>query len=569
MKDIIKKLNIIKSEWLLILVLSLIMIIISIVPYLYASYIAQTGFIYNGLHAMTPGDLPVYYSYIEQVKQGDYLFENLFTSETTLPLLNIFWLGVGLFAKLFNLSGFIAFQLTKILLIPFCLISSYLLISYFFESKTYRKITFVFLLFSSGTGAMASLVMPNYISNEIFYYWPMDLWVPEYNVFLTLFHSPHLIASLTLIILLFLFFLLAIETNKYKYSILAGLSGLLLIQFHPFHLPVIWIIPFLYIFFLAIFKKKIEIQHIKHFLTLIFISLPSVLYYAWLVYFDWATRLKSSQNHCYTPSLITVIASYSGLLLFSLLAVIAWIKKVFNKKMPKTNLFADLIDGKKMLFLTIWLISQFAFIFSPVIFQRRLSEGLQIPMVFLTIIGIIWLRKHLQENFKHLELDKVIFNPYLLTILFIIFFSASNWVVINEDMQLFKQNYELFYETKDQRASYLWLKNNTTKDSIIISVMPNGNFIPGIAGRKVYFGHINVETLYYDAKLARLNWFFKNNDQDEKKLEFLKQNNINYLYFSKYEKEFGKFDPTDKDYLEKVFSNDFADIYKIKLSTRL
>lgn len=564
MKELAKKLNIIKSEWLFVLVLSVVMIFISTIPYLYASYATQAGFVYNGLHAMTPGDLPVYYSYIEQVKQGNYLLENLFTSETTLPVLNIFWLGVGLFAKLFNLSAFIAFQTTKILLIPICLISLYLLISYFFSSKTYRKITFVFLLFSSGLGALASLILPNYLSNETFYFWPMDLWVPEYNVFLTLYHSPHLIASLTLIVLLFLFFLLAIDTNKIKYSFLAGLSGLLLIQFHPFHLPVIWIIPFLYIFFLAILKKKIETQHIKHFLILICISLPSVLYYVWLIYFDWATRLKSSQNHCYTPSFITVIISYGGLLFFSLLAVVAWIKKVFNKNSEQTKPFMDLIENNKMLFLVIWFISQFIFIFSPVIFQRRLSEGLQISMVFLTIMGIVWLKKYLQQNFKHLELDKLFFNQYLLIILFIIFFSASNWVIINEDLKLFKQNYELFYETKEQRASYLWLKDNTATDSVIISVMPSGNFIPGIAGRKVYFGHINVETLYYDAKLARLNWFFKNNDQDDKKLDFLKQNNINYLYFSKYEKEFGKFDPKDKNYLEKVFSNDFAVIYKVK-----
>jgi hypothetical protein len=575
MKKLTQKLNIIKTEWRFVAYLILVITLLTTLPYLYAHFSASPDKIYNGLHSLTIGDVHVYFSYLEQVNQGNYLFKNLFTSEITMPVLNIFWLGAGLLGKLFNLGHILTFHLARILLIPICIISAYLLISYFFNSKLVRKITLAFLLFSSGFGALASIVLPSYVDNQTLFYWPMDLWVPEYNLFLTLYHSPHLIASLTLIILIFLFFLKAIDENNTRYSILAGICGLILIQFHPFHLPTIWLIPAIYVLS-QILKETISAkgaklpigslapsihsiwQKLKHLIILFTLTAPSVLYYIWLMNVDWSTKLKAIQNVCFTPRFFIILISYGGLLLFGLIPIIiylikpSWIQDTRYK----------ILDTNKLQFLIIWASTQFILIFLPFSFQRRLTEGLQIPLVFLTIIAILWLKNILQDKFKNLELDKLFFNKYLLITIFLFGFALSNWFVVELDIKRFANNDELFYYNKQQLESYQWLKHHSTADEVILANLPNGNFIPGAIGRKVYFGHVDVETLYYEKKLANLEWFFEDNKNDGEKIKFLLENNIKYIYYSQYEKDLGDFEPNNKDYLNNIYSNNFATIYK-------
>ncbi|MFH1564693.1 MAG: hypothetical protein ABIC82_02465 [bacterium] len=575
MKKLIQKLNISKNEWGFVFLLTLVAAIITTIPYLYGYFSAPKGKIYNGMHMLTPGDIYVYFSYLEQTAQGSYLFKNLFTSETTMPVFNIFWLVVGFFGKFFNLNHIATFQLARILLVPPCVISLYFLISYFFDSKSIRKAVIVFTLFSSGFGAWATLLLADYVNNKTLFYWPMDLWTPEHNVFLTLYHSPHLIASLILIVLIFLFFLKATDENRYKYSILAGLCGMLLIQFHPFHLPTIILVPTFYILIKFLLKKTeleetehlmgrsvskrvINWQDIKHLCIMLAITSPSALYYVWLINFDWATRLRALQNHCYTPRFFVVLISYGGLIIFGSIGILLSLKYFYNKKYPISNI-THLISENNLLFLIIWAATQFSLIFMPFRFQRRLTEGLQIPLVFFTIIAIVYLK----EKFKKSPLN-IFFNKFSLIIIFILGFTISNFFVLKIDMEYFAEKNELFYFDKQQIESYKFLKNEMSGGEVILSGLINGNAIPEVAGRKVYFGHVNVETLYYDSKLAYVKWFFKNNINDEKKINFLRQNNIKYIYYSKYEKELGGFNPAEKNYAEKIYSNDFAVIYKIK-----
>jgi hypothetical protein len=571
MKKIIKKLNISKSEWKFVFLLTAIIIIITTLPYLYAHFQSSKNQIYNGLHILTSGDTHVYFSYLEQIKQGNYLFKNLFTSETTMPVLNIFWLTAGLFGKLFNLGNILNFHIVRILLIPLCVISLYFLISYLFDSKQTRKISLVFSLFSSGLGAWASLLLPAYINNKTLFYWPMDLWTPENNFFLTLYHSPHIIASLALMILFFFLFLKSTEENKTSCSILAGLCGMLLIQFHPFHLPTIVLVPTFYLLAkwalkgveLPIgnstpIKIKINWQDLKHLFIIFIITSPAALYYAWLVKFDWATKLKAFQNVCYTPRFFTVLISYGGLLIFSLIAIFLFIKYFINKKHENLDI-KNIISKNKFLFIVVWAITQFTLIFMPFRFQRRLTQGLQIPLAILTIIAILYLK----ERFKNSEINKIFFNKYILITIFIIFFAMSNLLLVIDDIKRFANNDELFYFSKQQLESYEFLKNEARVGEIILSGIINGNAIPAVAGRQVYFGHNNIETLNFDSKSVYLKWFFKNNLDNNKKLNFLKKNNIKYIYYSKHEKKLGNFNPENKNYLNKIYSNDFATIYKV------
>ena len=102
MKDLIKTISV--REWQFVGLMAALMIIITGLPYLVGYLAAPAGLVYNGLHALSPGDVPIYYSYINQVKNGELLVKDLFTSEPqTVGTFNIWWLMVGLGARFFNL----------------------------------------------------------------------------------------------------------------------------------------------------------------------------------------------------------------------------------------------------------------------------------------------------------------------------------------------------------------------------------------------------------------------------------------------------------------------------------
>jgi hypothetical protein len=319
------------KEWKFVGLISLLLISITTLPILLGFFVTPKDKVFLGLQLIDHVDTPVYYSWIEQVKEGNFLFKNLFTSEDEGRFIfDPLWLGVGLFAKLFSLSSFAAYQLSRIFLIPLFLAVAYIFVSHFFTEEKKRKLCFLFLIFSSGFGWIVWLI------SKIFSIapsaWSMDLWVPEAFTFSTLYNSPHFIASLTLFVATLFLTLLAIENNKKIYSLGAGLTALLLFQFHPYNAPTLAGILGLFFLFLCIKDKKIRWDLLKHYFIILIISLPAIIYHIWTLKNFWTRQQFALQNICLTPSPAITFLSYGFLFLFACLGAFALLKKTKLKK---------------------------------------------------------------------------------------------------------------------------------------------------------------------------------------------------------------------------------------------
>ena len=116
-KDLINTIE--RKEWHFVIFLIIIVLVLTTGPYLYGYLNTPDNFVYRGIHSISPGDTYVYFSYINQIKSGEFLIENFYTSEPgQTKMLNFFWLKVGLLARIFNLSPNLAFQVFRIILIP-------------------------------------------------------------------------------------------------------------------------------------------------------------------------------------------------------------------------------------------------------------------------------------------------------------------------------------------------------------------------------------------------------------------------------------------------------------------
>jgi len=543
LKDLINSIS--KKEWRFVILLCIVMILITGLPYVYAYLNAPAGYFYNGIHSLTPGDSFVYFSYINQIKAGHWQLRDYFTSEAQPHgLLNFFWLEVGLFARIFNLPADLAFQLFRLLLIPIFFIVIYLFISYFFSDVNKRKWALIFICFSSGIGAyfigLLDKLFP-FDPEALVYKWPVDLWMPEANIFLTLYQTPHFICSLILLVSIFFLMLLALENNNYWYSFFAGLIGLYWFNFHPFYAPYVFAILFFYLLFLVLKTKKIKL--IGHYLLMVILSLPFIFYHYYKIKTDLVIGIRASQNLLPSSPFIFVFLGFGLLLVFAVISLGYLLK---NKLLFANN---------KYFFLVIWLIVGFVLAYSPIFYQRRFLQGLQIPMVFLTIILLFVARPFLEKY-------KIWGNKVLLIFLFIILFCFSTVFNLVRDLYYYQIKLDKFYLPSEYKESTKWLTQNNKNDKIILSYELNSQFIPGFVNQKVYLAH-GIETIFYQKKREKVLIFFANGYNESQAKDFLKTNNIGYVFFTDLERKYAQFKPAENDYLKKVYSQGQIEIYEV------
>lgn len=540
--------SITRKEWQLVILLSLFVIIITTAPMIYGLAVVPANQEFMGVHFSAPNDWFVYYSYINQVKSGQFLVENLFTAEPQMPTLNILWLAVGWLARVFDLSPFVAFQIARIGLIPIFMIVAYLLIATIFSDRLKRQLSLMILTFSSGLGLLLInrlIKYPYNFANGQFN-WPLDLWVPEAFTYLTLHYSPHFIASVTLILLIFWLTLLFSLKPNYWYSVIAGLLGLTLFSFHPFH--VLTIYGFIPVFFLALIIRDQTWRWplVWHHLIFSMLALPSVIYYLYLIKADAVVAQKTLQNLTLTPPWWIVFFSY-GLLLILAIAAISWMIK--NKKQSNQDLF-----------LMVWAVFQLGLIFIPVPWQRRMTAGLHFPLALLTTVALveayIWSTRNQRPlaQFCHQQ-------RYSLAIGLGVFLIISNVFHLAVNYYMYSNHLNLSYLDTSRISAARWL-NNEPRGVVLNTAANIINYLPAFANQRVYVGH-GVETLFFGFKQGEVNWFFKTNRPREIEINFLHQRGITLIYYGPDEQALGQYNPASKDYLQEVYHNNQVIVYRV------
>lgn len=505
---------------------------------------------------MTPGDsVPrgnnifsfidrhVYTSYIEQAREGRYFFDDLFTAkEDSVPMLNLFWLGAGLFARFTHLSANATLEFLRVLFIPFLLLAVYLLVAYFIKDIRQRRQAF--LLASLG-GGLGTVFLPAFYIMELMSApgvmtrnFPIDLDKAESFIFSTSYYSAHFVFSTILFVLILLLSLLAIDKKKLFYSLPAGLLSLVLINFHPFTFISVFFILFSYFIFLLWKSKNDALFFIKYGFIAGAIALPSVFYHISMFYTPWWQN-QTWNSGTVTPFFLAIIAGYGVMLYF----IFRSLQLSFGKK----------IEIHKENFLLVWLLSQFVLVFMPVSVQGRFLEGYWLVLV---IAGSYSLTLFLKKK------DWIIKSKIYAAGLFIAVFSLSFILLIVLDLKNILLRGNLIYIKKDAVAAMRGLKNIAGRDDLVLADIYNSSVIPGIAVRRVFVGH-GVETIDYDRKYKILKQFMASGDEKEREL-ILRNNKIAYLFYDGSWKKDWAWNPDDEKFLQKIYERGNYKIYTVK-----
>jgi len=495
-------------------------------------------------------DINVYISYLEQAKQGHIIFSNLFTSEIQQPrYFSPLWLLLGLIAKIFQANNILIFHLARIIAgFIFLYFIFYYFFNLFFEKFFDKVIALLVLCFSSGLGIFFTkkgLDLSLFFDvKNISERYSVDFTMYEANTFITLAHSCLFILTQLFVIIIFYIFLKN-NFKKLDYIYLLGLN-LILGFIHPYDFFIIFGVLAAYFFLnliLLLIKKKKIIEnswlYLKKTAVLLLATLPAGYYFYFIVRKENSLWGWFKQNITLSPPLMGYLIGFGLLIILSLISALLFYKK-----------------NKNIVFLLCWIITLLIIVYLPLSFQHRFIATEHIALAILAAYSLSLFFKEMISSFNK-------YFAYFGIFIIFYFLSLSNLSFLTTSIYEYNHMPEYFYFPKNYLQAALWLKDHSSDQEAILASAWNGTVLPSIIARPVFFGHIH-QTLDFISKRRLLNQFFQENNQDQEKNKFLREYNIDYVFYTQREKLLGDFNPDLKDYLEKVYTNPEVNIYKVK-----
>jgi len=204
-------------------------------------------------------------------------------------------------------------------------------------------------------------------------------------------------------------------------------------------------------------------------------------------------------------------------------------------------------------------------------FQRKLVQGVQIPMVLLAAFGIEPLLRRLST------VGALSAGTALIAIML-----PSNLLFIGRALQDLQTNNSAYvgnimpplYLRADQRAAFAWLDDHADSRDVLLCNSFLGSYAPSLAGTRVYLGHW-AETLRFREKLAEYSRFLRADTDDAGREALVRREGISYVLrdHSIYDEVFHlspkgesipAFEPGRADWLAPAYEHGQVALYRVK-----
>ena len=501
------------------LVVSILVLVMVTIPYLYASFQGGDAYQFGGF-LLNPIDGNSYLAKMRQGWNGSWKFALPYTANPGKgAYLFLFYISLGHLARLLQIPLLIMFHGVKFIGTALMLMSMARFFDLTLETPRLKQSAFCLAALGSGLGWT---VIP----------WGLftaDFWVAEAYPFLSAYANPHFPIGLAIT----LYLIQPGEKNRiYVMGIMTALLALIL----PFGVVILIVLHGTLVldeFFSEPYHKITDVfkpKHMKYVWVIGGIGLPFLIYDWWVTNADPVLSLWNEQNLTPSPPLWDTLLSFSPALILAI-----WgIRKAWETKNKKPLVY--------------WGILGVALMYFPWSLQRRFMLGYYVPMAGLAVLGIEHISKNLQVRFKSM------------VIVLMIFVVPTNAIVILSGVQAVKQRTPQIFLTQKEVQALEWVNKNAREDDVILSSPTTGLYIPAYTGRQVYYGH-PFETTEAKQKLGKAEGFFKEPWTSDQRKSFLVENEIDYVFYGPREKQLGGV--KDLAYLEVVYDRGGIMIYEV------
>ena len=517
--------------------LTVILIVLASVPMAFALYEAnRLGLTWRGNGFLAPGDFGVYLSYIDQARSGHWLFANAFDPSPQPPALHGFWLLTGRLAALLHLTPTAAFHLLRLLLIPLLGLVSWRWIRELLPKATERVIALALLLFGGGLGFLLQGLYPIGELNPLHPNRPPDLWIGEAFPFLSALSTPHFLAAWILLLLTLHGAWKALRTGKAGPAAWGGLSGLILLTFHPFHAVTLLLVPGAW-FVLKAVTERLNGKDWRNAAVYLAIPAPLLAYHAHVALSGPEAAVLSTRYLAVTPHPSALLVGF-GLLL----PLAGW--TVISRRNRRK-------DWNGM---AVWALIQPLAFYGPFVFERRLLLGWLFPLAILAAPTVVSLFNRL----RHLERSPLKATAAIALAGLALFNTVPGTVATAITVLESPTHRPAFYFDASRLKALDWVRENVPADSVFLSSWTAGYDIAGWTNRTVLAGHwSNTDRL--EEKQAIITEFFGDMDSDGRR-ETIRRFGLTHIWSGPEERSLGKFRPEELG-AEKIYDQDGYQVY--------
>ncbi len=483
------------QEWRWAIGWSVAILLLSCVPYLIALLLTPNGWQFAGF-LVNPLDGHSYMAKMRQGFEGSWLFHLTYTPEPhNGAFIFTFYLALGHLAALNNLPLIWIFHLARLLASFLLLVVAFRFVAYVTPQANERRLAFIFILTASGFGWLGA----------IFGAFPIDLWVPEAFVPYSIYANPHFPLAMALMLIIFQLVVWPPDRASHllptPYALLPGLAALALAIILPFALLTVWAVLAVFISWIYLIQRRLPWLQIWPTLGVVLFSAPVIGYDYWVSITNPIMAGWSAQNITSAPSFLNLLLGYG--LIGLLAAAGGW----FIARGSKGS--GDAQKRGEWLILW-WAVTTLVLVYLPLDLQRRLINGLHLPLAIMAAIGLSrWLdNSSLQMKSRRLITNAVIAIGVLGTIFV--------WTVPLLGMlspPTESETTALFFLRQDEIIGFNWLRENATAEDVVLASSRLGMFVPGQTGLRAYYGH-PFETIEADKKKETVEAFYRGESEN-------------------------------------------------------
>ncbi len=526
---------------------ALVILALSSVPYVVGALASTDTWHFGGLVM----DLEDGYSHLakmQQGAQGGWTYRILFTPEEQRGVvLYVFYLALGKVARFSGLSMILIYHLARLACGLFLLLVLYVFLARFVRGVAARRVTYVLATLSSGWGWLALI-----LGREVFLgVGPVDLWLMDGYTFFTILVFPHFALATGLLLCALLLTLVYLDTGSWRFLVGAVVASVVLCVVHPFSLLLVDVLVGGQWALKTVLRRRVVWGEVLGLAILAVAPLPLAGYFLWALRSSPILLTWQAQSLTLSPHPAHYFLGYG---IPAILAVAGGAMALRHGRASD-------------LFPLVWVGAAAVLLYLPFNLQRRMIEGLQVPVAILATWGLVrwalpaisrsrafgWLAR--RPRYHRRGLRRLAVVAILLASI-----PSSLYLLASLSLSASRVSPPLFHH-RDQVEAVAWLRAQTRPDDRILSSYETGGYIAAHAGRRAFWGHW-CETTYLEEKKRDAATIFSSATPDAARREILTKYGISYIFYGPSEGALGGWAPGASGWLTRVATFGSVTIYR-------
>lgn len=505
-----------RREWLWVGAAGTLLMLVFSVPYL-VGWLHSTPEMAFGGALFAVDDIN---SYLAKMRYGaghGWLFQLVYTTEPhgggfTVP----HYLGLGKLAALLSGGGArvsartltIAYHAARVLWGLALLAVIYRFAADYLRSRAMRRTAWAL---ASATGGLGWLFLSAGAPRL-----PLEVYVPEAFTMLQLYGLPHLALARALLLGGWLLLFRALEARRPVLAAGAGVCWLGMSFVVPFYAALLGVLIAAWLGVMSLLRRKVVWHELRYAAIGGVLPAATLVYNAILFTRNPVFAAWSSQNQLGSPPPVDFVLAYGPLIILAVVGAVTLLRSGGLREVAASPRWVLLLTWPPIAAILVAL---------PINVQRRLLEGVVVPLAVLAALGagrlvgargerrarIGW---RARQAALAVALVLLLGSPVMLTAGGVAAASTPHWPI---------------FHPADELTALNWLREHAPADSHVLATMASGNVLPVHAGVRVVVGH-GPETINALEKKEQALRFFHGGMTDAERRALLAGYGVRYVW---------------------------------------